>query len=211
VQFVNVYANYLSGVFHLLGASFGALLAQKVAVAALPLGLPRAIIMIEPPPCGPSLGRIAELKLVEISSEFLVHHAPNVRMEHSLTDCDDPHIHALVLVYNMHQNNLMPFSGEKVEHTKRQLLIFRRNCRLWHHQDATPVPYPNPTIIQLARDRQFFTRAHGINFEDRVSGYASGDLLVLPPMNGQHLDVVGKVCNANAQQFCDSVHKRLQA
>jgi len=155
---------------HLLGGSFGALLAQKIGVAAqFRLDVqPRWMIMIDPPPAGPAtkafnlpsllvaaqmirLGRevagletdAEELKrlLGHPDSEwFAAMEAASAEQDAAIDVAQDWYLAAEVAEHLAAMGQLQP-RAEGIRFTKRRMDVYRNTIRLWRRQSIVPSWY----------------------------------------------------------------------
>jgi hypothetical protein len=187
------------GAFHLLGGSYGALLSQKICIAAATTDVaPRWLFMIDPPPAGPTtrslhlpslliaaqmirLGR--EVAGLSTDAEEIKRLLPRSDAEWNRAAMGDVEMNeeqewllAVEVVEQLAAIGQLQLRARDVLQTKRRMDVYRNTMHLWRFQDELPAPcYPgHATSIMLVTStlrRDFFKATYGDHHVDALVFY----------------------------------------
>jgi len=198
--------------FHLLGGSFGAILAHclstDILLRRVSIG---SVVMIDPPPPGPCHRQAYTNKFL---AEQLVRLSLQVAGEVALEDAykapfecvSDDNIWELAVVTTgmLVQLGLATASLETMHNVKRRMELFKVHMMMWESLDASPSRYlpswsSHGIIVQCSSERQeFFAELYG-PFEDSFEAF--GGCTIYPEIAGSHTDVVQRIATGRCLSF----------
>jgi len=205
---------------HFLGGSFGALLAQKVAVESNAIGAiqPLHVVMIDPPPAGPCLEMSANLSHRALAQQMFrlalqVAGRDELAATTAFQDVADDEI-AMASAANEALAKLgqSDNSAESLYRAVLRMRVFCWHMLLWHQQERVPRPYvssgkcatSNSILLQLSSGRRaFFSEVNGVGFDDNLSFYGPSTLLGV--IEGEHTAVIQRVCTGREDGFIQAI------
>ena len=205
--------------FHILGGSFGALLAQKTAAAAQRVGSkPSVVVLIDPPPPGPGT-------LPRPASAWIAGEAIRLGQQVAGVGVDHGRINAVIgecmeggewelavaVTQELATLGLGTFDKRTIAITRRRFEVYKKHLELWEAQDLVPEPLKDCggkgkvriLLFLSSRRRDFFDPIHGDCNADALEMY--GECETLQILEGEHTEVVQRVSTGREVDAANSM------